>query len=275
MIASDHPERPGSIHDSGGAQTLLRGLAVLEAVASGHATLAAIGEAIGCPRSTTQRLASSLARAGYLRPAPGQTYALGMKLIQLGYQAREHLTLPALARPHLEVLAAATRDTVHLGIQDGDAVLYLDKLPGQRGLEMRSRIGHHMPLAFAGIGRALMLDMDEAQWRSLYDAGIRAGVHRPTPWKDYAATLRGYAHAGVSMDFEDNEPGICCVAAPVRDVRNAIVAAISVASAVTFMPRERMQTLMPEVLQAAAAISRELGWQSGQAVCPASQGRGS
>ena len=39
---------------------------------------------------------------------------------------------------------------MHLASRDGDAVLYLDKLPGTRGLEMRSRIGHRMPLLATG-----------------------------------------------------------------------------------------------------------------------------
>lgn len=38
-----------------GAQALFRGLAVIDAIAQGARTLAAIGEVIGCTRSTTHR----------------------------------------------------------------------------------------------------------------------------------------------------------------------------------------------------------------------------
>ncbi len=262
MAAESQPSpEPREVRDINGAQTLLRGLAVIEAVAAEGTTLAQIGAAIGCTRSTTQRLAAALVRTGYLRQIPNQTYALGPKLIQLGYLAREHLPLPALARPHLEALAARTHDTIHLGIRDGNNVLYLDKIAGQRGLEMRSRIGHIMPIALTGVGRALMLDMDQAQWRVLYDAARVSSGREVPPWDAYVATMQGYARRGVTMDFEDNEPGICCVAAPVRDVQNGIIAAISVASAVTYMNRERMEALVPEVLEAAAALGHELGWQ--------------
>ncbi len=264
----------------GGAQTLLRGLSVLEAVAHGSCTLAEIGKTIGCTRSTTQRLTSTLVQNGYLRqvasspslnpnttgPVPG-SYALGPKLIELGFLAREDLSLAVLARPYLEELAAETQDTVHLGVPEGTDVLYLDKIAGKRGLEMRSRIGTRMPMAVTGVGKALMLDMEEAHWRALYEAALSDERQRGTPptWNDYEQSLSRYAAQGVALDFAENEIGIHCVAAPIRDASGAIVAAVSVASATMFMPAERMQALSLKVIATASEISSQLGWQATQA----------
>ena len=50
-----------------GTQTLLRGLAILEAAANGARDLRAFGAALGTTRSTTHRLVSSLVQARYLR----------------------------------------------------------------------------------------------------------------------------------------------------------------------------------------------------------------
>ncbi|HEY1611392.1 MAG TPA: helix-turn-helix domain-containing protein, partial [Paraburkholderia sp.] len=50
-----------------GTQTLLRGLAILEAAAGGARDLRSIGAALGTTRSTTHRLVSSLVQARYLR----------------------------------------------------------------------------------------------------------------------------------------------------------------------------------------------------------------
>ncbi|WP_233224282.1 IclR family transcriptional regulator domain-containing protein [Amycolatopsis sp. BJA-103] len=109
-----------------GTQTLARGLAVIRAVAGGAADL--------------------------------------RTLVELGFQALHGSPLPVVARPVLEELAAQLRDTVHLAVRDGDSVLYLDKLPGSRGAEMRSRIGHRMPLTRTGVGMALLLD-SAAEWQ--------------------------------------------------------------------------------------------------------------
>ncbi len=245
-----------------GTQTLLRGMAVIEAVAEGAQGLAPIGERIGCTRSTTHRLVSALVQAGYLRHGvTGSTgvrsYLLGPKLVEMGFLARASMPVVQMARRHLDALAALTQDTVHLGLADGAEVLYLDKIDGRRGLEMRSRIGTRMPLASTGVGKALMLDMADAQWRSLYDAAPQATL---PPWDAYRRAMQRFAAMGASLDVEENEVGIRCVAAPVRDASGAIVAAISVASATPYMPEDRMDSLVPTVITTASAISHELGW---------------
>ncbi|OHV08724.1 IclR family transcriptional regulator [Kushneria phosphatilytica] len=251
-----------------GTQALMRGLAVVEAVAEGCTSLATIGERIDCSRSTTHRLVAALVSAGYLRQGP-DGYRLGSHLIGLGARAREQSPLSALARPILLQLAEQCGDTVHLGIREDDDVLYLEKVAGSRGLEMRSRIGLRMPLALTGVGRALMLMLPESEWQRLFEralaerpaSGVITPAHVPPEWPDYRARLHDDARRGVVFDLEDNELGIRCVAAPVRDDSGDIVAAISVASASPWMPESRLDALAPEVSHAAHQLSRELGWR--------------
>ena len=54
-----------------GTQTLMRGLAVVQAVADGARDLKEICARIGVARSTTHRLASCLVQERYLRALPG------------------------------------------------------------------------------------------------------------------------------------------------------------------------------------------------------------
>src|ERR1700737_3359700 len=124
-----------------GTQTLLRGLAILEAAAANAHDMRAFAAVLATSRSTTHRLVNSLVQARYLRQT-SHGYLLGPKLIELGMLALEQMPLTAVARPHIERLAQTTLDTIHLGVRDGDEVLYIDKIPGQRGLEMRSKVGH-------------------------------------------------------------------------------------------------------------------------------------
>ena len=194
-------------------------------------------------------------------------YLLGPKLIELGTIAREQMPLTAVARPHLEALAEATLDTIHLGVRDGDDVLYIDKIPGTRGLEMRSRVGHRMPLASTGIGKALMLDLEPHAWSGLFEASRRALAsvsfkpdNRPDA-QTFLQRMTNYAAGGYTFDLEENEASIRCVAAPVRDASGAIVAGLSVASTIPYMPLDRMDELIPIVQREARAISEELGWR--------------
>jgi DNA-binding IclR family transcriptional regulator len=270
--ASAVVETPSTLLDAtpqqAGTQTLLRGLAILEAAAAGVRDLRTFGAALGTTRSTTHRLVSSLVQARYLRQVQGG-YLLGPKLIELGAVSLEQMPLSTVARPHLEALAEATRDTIHLGVREGGDVLYIDKISGTRGLEMRSRVGHRMPLAWTGIGKALMLDLAAPAWETLWDAARRkpeqAGLQSTPYTRDtFLERMTAYADAGHTFDLEENEPGIRCVAAPVRDASGLIVAALSVASTTPYMPTERMDELVPVVQREARAISEELGWRAPQ-----------
>jgi len=248
-----------------GSQTLLRGLDVLEAVASGATNLAMLSEVLGLNRSTTHRLATTLVERRYLSFVPRVGYALGPKLLELGYQARGQMSLPRVAREHLEALASGTGDTVHLGILDGTRALYLDKIPGRRRVEISSRIGERQPLRSTGLGKALILEENEGRWRELYEAENRDGHRYDVSLNAWLKRMRDYSKLGYAFDLEENEDRIRCVAAPVRDATGKIVAAISVSSAAQYMADERMQSLVEDVRQAATHISRDLGWSEPQA----------
>jgi DNA-binding IclR family transcriptional regulator len=242
-----------------GSQTLLRGLDVIEAAVNGPISLGDLALALGLTRSTVHRLATALIDRRYLTFTPRQGYQVGPKLLELGYVAQQQTDIVQIARPHLMALAASTEDTVHLAIPDSERALYLDKIPGRRRVEISSRVGDRQPLTSTGVGKALLLDTDAKRWKKLFDEDQASG----SPRADYAIWLdrmRGYVKAGRAYDLEENEDLIRCVAAPIRDASDAIVAAISVSSAAQYMSDKRMQILSVDVRATAAAIGRELGW---------------
>jgi DNA-binding IclR family transcriptional regulator len=121
-----------------------------------------------------------------------------------------------------------------------------------------------MPLAATGVGKALLLDAEEPQWKALHRIGEPVSSRAPggrQTWEAFRDRMREYAAKGYAFDLEDNEPSIRCVAAPVRDASSGIVAAISVSSTVPYMSLERMREMVAVVQGTAAGISAELGWK--------------
>ena len=254
-------EKAGRTKSWSGSQTLVRGLDVLEAVASGVTSLADLAATLKLNRSTAHRLAATLVEKRYLTFVPRNGYGLGPKSLELGYQARVQLNVPRVARDHLEKLAAQTGDTVHLGVLDGTRALYLDKLPGRRRVEISSRVGELQPLRSTGLGKALLLDEDDVQLRDFYRCENGNGQRYKVSESAWMKRMREYAKRGCAFDLEENEDRIRCVAAPVRDATGKIKAAISVSSAAQYMNDKRMQALTDDVRWTAEQISRELGWE--------------
>lgn len=245
-----------------GSQTLLRGLDMLDQVVDGPIKLAELSARMGLTRSTAHRLANALIDRGFLIFLPREGYQLGPKLLQLGFLAQSQADVVQIARPHIDELAQRSEDTVHLGRLDGELALYLDKISGRRRVDISSRVGDRQHLTSTGLGKALLLDGSEAEWRRIFDADQAGGA----PRADYAtwlARMKDYAAQGRSFDLEENEDQIRCVAAPIRDASGRIVAAISVSSAAQYMVDGRMDTLGTDVRETAERISADLGWTPG------------
>lgn len=266
-------DRPSRTSAPGGSQTLMRGLDVLDAVADGPISLSDLAARLDLTRSTTHRLAGALVERRFLNFVPREGYMLGPKLLELGFRAQQQKDLPRVARQHLEALAADTGDTVHLGVLDGTQALYLDKIPGSRRINISSRIGERQPLRSTGLGKALLLDEEEARWGELFDLEEADHSHSKVDRGQWLDRMRAYAAQGCAYDLEENEDRIRCVAAPVRDVRGRIVGALSVSSAAQYMDDARMARLNVDVRSAAEAISRELGWSETLAADTGKPGR--
>lgn len=242
----------------GGAQTPIRGLDILSAVrAAGTFALPDLASVIGLSRSTTHRLASSLVDQRFLHFRPPAGFTLGPKVLELEFLAHRQATLPQIAREHLERLAALTEDTVNLGIRDGMQAVYLDRISGRRRVEVASHVGDRLSLQTTGIGKALILDASQAEWEGVADHDPHCDPAYRSRWIE---RMRHYAQAGHAFDLEENEDHLRCVAAPIRNAQGTIVAAISVTALAQYMDDPRMAILTVIVLDTAAAIECELGW---------------
>jgi len=258
QTASIETGEPEEAAKASGSQTLLRGLDVIDALIDGPLSLAELSEHLQLTRSTTHRLASALVDRRLLSFRPREGYTLGPKLLELGHAASQQMHLPRIARPWLEQLSAATEDTVHLGVLDGRHALYLDKVGGRRRINIGSRLGERHPIASTGLGKALILDKSEPEWIEFYSP--EGEPFDSTARAVWLERMRGYAARGYAFDLEENEDQIRCVAAPVRGVDGQVIAAISVSSAAQYMSDDRMAELTATVMDAANAISLDLGW---------------
>ncbi len=243
-----------------GVQTLLRGLALLEAAAEGVHDLDRLAGHTALTRSTAHRLLSTLVRAGYLRHVPREGYHLGPRVIELGFRAHGQLHLPSLARPHLQWLDETTQETVNLAVLDGTQVVYIDKLPGRRRLQLSSFIGARLPAQSTALGKALVSGLPPAEWERHFCPGLKRTPKTIADFETFRRAVAEAARLGYALDLEENEPGIRCIASPIRDGSGAVVAAVSLSSAVVYLDDQRIEALIPLVQEAARRISHELGW---------------
>src|SRR4051812_8632177 len=103
-IVSTGTDEAGASRTSAGAPTLFKGLEVLSRVAKGDTTLGKMAKSLDLNKTTVHRLASTLVEAGFLSFSPRDGYALGTKLLELGYAASQQITLTRVSHDHLRQL---------------------------------------------------------------------------------------------------------------------------------------------------------------------------
>lgn len=95
------------------------------------------------------------------------------------------------------------------------------------------------------------------------DPGLRRDPRPARPARQQLlppdATLREVRARGWAFDDEEDLPNIRCVAAPVRDMRGQVVAAISAVGTVLDISRERIAELAATLCATANEISQHLG----------------
>jgi DNA-binding IclR family transcriptional regulator len=220
-------------------------------------SLAELGRRTGLPKGTLHRVVNDLVGVRLLdRTDTG--YRLGGQLFQLGMRASVERGLLEVATPFMEDLYERTHETVHLGVPEEDAVVYMAKLGGHRQASSPSRIGGRMPLHCTAIGKALLAHSDP----ELVTGVLSAVLPRRTPRTITAPgllrnQLAHVAASGVAYEYEESAVGLVCVAAPVLDDAQRAVAAVSVTGPVgRFDPQRHAVSVKAAAGGIAATLAR-------------------
>jgi DNA-binding IclR family transcriptional regulator len=216
----------------------------------------------GIPRATAFRLLSTLEQSGFVAKI-GAEYHLGIKCLVLGNVVAADLDVREKAHPHLVALRDVTRETAHIAVLHQWQVVYLERVPSPQPVGfMQSRAGAILPAHCTALGKTLLAYQPEhevAAWAATekFEA-LTPYTHtsaQPLLEELHLIRQRGYA-----LDEQEHEIGVRCIAAPIRNHRGEVVAAISVAGPEYRMPETMTGSPMAEqVCASARAISRELG----------------
>ncbi|HWC79826.1 MAG TPA: IclR family transcriptional regulator [Pseudonocardiaceae bacterium] len=214
-------------------------------------SLAELSRVTDYPTSTVHRILGVLRQSGLVRETPDGLHALGVGTVVLAGAFLDGVDLRTQARPVLRGLADETGETVHLGVLAGSLIVYIDKIDSRHPVRMVSRIGGTNPAGRTAIGKAILA----------FSPDLESIV-------DDTAELDAVRANGFATDLEGNEPGICCVGAPVFDHDGVPVGALSVSTPTSRFAPDRLFEAGARVLAGAQEVSRSLGWR-GNAVSPA------
>lgn len=246
-------------------RALARALDILDAfsLARPELTLTEISEVVDLPLSTTKRLVSALEERGYLEHSPEtELYRVGIRAFEVGSIYIQSTTIDAEAHPTLEWLARSCQQTANLAVLDRDELVHIAVVPPVRPIRYFSMVGEREQVYCTGLGKALISEFEDERLRELasrisFEPRTRRTITNLDMLRMHLQEAR---ERGFAMDDEESVVGLRCVAAPVRNARGGIEAAVSVSGPAHEFGEESLPGYVDLVKRAASEISSRLGY---------------
>lgn len=246
---------------SAGVQSVDRALTVLTILArAGESGVSDLARELGVHKSTVFRLVATLEAHGMVEQHEERgKYRLGVGVLRLAGATAARLDVVQEARPIARALAAQTGETVNIAILSDQSALYIDQVAGASALQPHNWVGQHIPLHATSNGKVLLSELDAEQ--------LAARVPRLTAYTAATTTSRARLRTelaqvrelGYAVAVDELEVGLTALAAPIRDAHAEVVASLSVSGPSFRMEAERVESLVPQVVRAAAEVSDRLG----------------
>jgi IclR family acetate operon transcriptional repressor len=199
-----------------------RVLAVLKELArhSEGVGLDELARAMGSPKSTVHRALSSLRRAGLASQDGRGQYVLGDEFLRMAFAHHEARPDHLRVLPVLERLAERFGETAHYAVLEGRSVVYRSKVdPPAGAVRLTSTVGGRNPAHATGVGKALLayeLPTLAAVRDWMGNEALERRTKRTlTSAKALHTDLELVRERGFSVDDQENEVGINCLAVPV------------------------------------------------------------
>jgi DNA-binding IclR family transcriptional regulator len=220
---------------------------------------------IDLAKSTTFRLISILEERGYLERSPDtDRYRIGIRAFEIGSIYIQSTRLEAEAQPFLQELARSCNQTANLAVLDKDQIVHIAVVAPDRPIRYYATIGQREAAHSTGLGKALLSDHEDDQLAAFSErVGLPEKTERTiTDLQRLRTHLAHVREQGYAIDDEESVPGLTCIAAPIRDERDRIVAAVSVSGPIfDFTPAAR-----PELIEAVLAASKSISARMGNAI---------
>lgn len=207
-------------------------------------------------KSSAFRLLATLERRNFVAKSPEGKYRLGMKLASIGEVVLNRMEIIRFVHPYLKRMTDRSLETTHLVTLCTDTqVQFIDKVSSPSSIRMDSRIGLRRTAHVTATGKMLLAWQND---RFLTSYAEEADFHARTPFTitDPARLdeeLRAVRANGYAADVDESEVGLTCYAAPIVNLCQKAIAAISISG-----PSERMQAKRETLIRMVADTAREI-----------------
>lgn len=244
-------------------QALERGLRILDVLSQeGGMALAQLAKRVTLNLSTAHHLIKTMEAAGYVSLGRDRTWRLSGRVFQLAASAWNADDLATLGMTTIAELGQKIGESTQLAVFDRRHVILVGKFDGKGPERLFERLGAPRPAYCTALGKALLAYQNPTVVEA-YIAATELKALTPSTitnairLKEELCNIR---RNGIAVDEQEFSYGIRCIAAPVFNFSNGVVAALGMFGPAWRVLPERVPAHAKRVAASAYRLSKELGY---------------
>ena len=245
-------------------QTLVKGLNVLECIASSNTYLSAMQVAERCniSRSTAYRLLVTLEDMNYVIRVNESAFKIGPSVYLLGQKELDRDELPVIAKPYLIKLSEKIGETALLTTLIGSEVVSIARIESKKSLKIGSKVGSIYPLYCTAMGKAILAYLDKDRQNELISKidFIRRTKNTITDKNEFIQHLDRVHSQGYAIDNRESDEDVKCMCAPVFNMKGVVIAAIGFSGVAFRVDNLDQHEIIHYVMQIANDLSKRIGY---------------
>ncbi|MFI3173257.1 MAG: IclR family transcriptional regulator [Eubacteriales bacterium] len=228
-------------------------------------TLLEIEHAMGMPKSSTFELVHTMLEKEFLEQHD-KKYALGINAFKVGISYLKRIDVVTVAHDILVELSRITKETVFLGANIENQILYVDKHSSFADMASTCKIGTTKELYYTSLGKAILATFSQEELKMYFENSDYYKFNERTivDLDQMIVECARTREFGYAQEDREGTSDSYCVGAPILNHNNRAVAAISITSPHFRMTEERILEFGAMVAKAALEVSRKIGYRGSE-----------
>ena len=214
-------------------------------------------------KSSLFSLLNTLETLGWVVKASSDTYNLGPTLGMFNSMYLSQFNLIQSFYKEAAKSVSKINEPIQLGILDGQDVVYLGKVNAKSNVRLVTDPGMRFPAYASAIGKVQMINFSKEELQKLLSdtEWIKKTAHTTSSINVLYDKVRMAKANGYSVENEESALGFHCVAAPIYNFENQIIASVSFS-----MPTDswevKFEEAKNEILNLATRLSELAGYSN-------------
>ena len=242
------------------SRLLVRAIMILESISlcQQPAGVHQIGKMTGIHPTTVFRIVRTLCKYGWLIQHPDSKYSIGMSIHSIGSQFNIFNDLKEVSFFTMQKLSDSIGQPVNLMVRQNNTSILIQQTHSKNVYNTLGAVGSRTPLYITACGKVLLSGLTDTLLELIIDS---FDFHQYTPntignRDELIKAIKNIRRTKFAIDDQEAMCGAFCVAVPISDELDEIIAAISVTSVINF--QKYQEEYIEALKKAAQKIKQDL-----------------